>query len=94
MTEKHVRARVVLHGRVQGVFFRVNTLRSAERFGVTGWVKNQPDGTVAAVFEGSEADVDAVLAWCKTGDPPARVDRVDVVREPYSGTYGRFEITR
>ena len=52
--EKQVRAHVIISGRVQGVFFRVETQRAAEQFGALGWVRNRPDGTVEAVFEGQQ----------------------------------------
>lgn len=88
------RAHVIISGRVQGVFFRANTQRAAARHGVTGWVRNLPDGTVEAVFEGSGDSVDAVVEWCRTGDPPSRVDHVAVSREPCTGAFDGFEITR
>jgi acylphosphatase len=87
------RAHVVIHGRVQGVFFRMNTRQAAERFGVTGWVRNRPDGTVEAVFEGESAAVDAVLKWCETGDSPAQVSHVDVSWEGATGEFETFAIT-
>ena len=88
------RAHVIISGRVQGVFFRVNTQRAAERCGVAGWVKNLPDGTVEAVFEGDSQHVDAALEWCRAGDPPSRVDHVNLSWEPFTGEFGRFDITR
>ena len=88
-----VRARAVISGRVQGVFFRLETKQAAQRYGVSGWVKNQIDGTVAAVFEGSKEDVDAILEWCKQGPPHAKVTHVDVAWEDYKGEYESFEVT-
>ena len=88
-----VRARVVISGRVQGVFFRLETKHAADRYGVFGWVKNQRDGTVAALFEGTKENVDSILEWCKVGPPIAKVHRVDVEWEDYKGEFDRFEIT-
>jgi acylphosphatase len=83
-----IRRHVVVHGRVQGVWFRDSTRHEAERLGVAGWVRNRPDGTVEALFEGHPVDVDQVVAWCSEGPPHARVDRVDVSDEPPQGLVG------
>ena len=69
---------VRVSGRVQGVAFRWHAEREARRLGVTGWVRNEPDGSVAGHFEGEAADVDAMVAWCQDGPPSARVSGVDV----------------
>jgi acylphosphatase len=68
---------VTVHGRVQGVWFRDSCRQEAVVRRVAGWVINQPDGTVAAFFEGEPDDVDAMVAWCHTGPPRASVIRVD-----------------
>jgi acylphosphatase len=91
--ENKVSAHVIIAGRVQGVFFRAETQRAAERFGVVGWVKNRPDGTVEAVFEGEQHAVDAVLVWCKEGPNLAVVEKVKVKWQDYSGAYNSFDIT-
>lgn len=91
--EENVRARVVISGRVQGVFFRAETQRAAERIGVHGWVRNQPDGTVAAVFEGSKQSVDQAVEWCWQGSPMSEVTDVAVNWETPSGEYNTFDIT-
>jgi len=94
MEEKKVRAHVIIGGRVQGVFFRANTVRAAQRVGgVFGWVRNKRDGTVEAVFEGEEEKVNAVLAWCRIGDPPARVDDLQVDWEECKGEFTEFSFT-
>jgi len=89
---KQVRAHVFISGRVQGVFFRANTKRVAEKLGVTGWVKNLPDGRVEAVFEGEEEAVKKIIEWCHRGPPAARVDKVEVLYEDYKGEFEDFEI--
>jgi len=80
---------VIISGRVQGVFFRMETLRTANRYGVCGWVRNLPDGRVEAVFEGMPENVNQVLVWCKTGPPMAAV--ADVTIEEMAGTAGLRE---
>ena len=78
MTDGRVARRVVVHGRVQGVFFRDSARRAAESRNVTGWVRNNDDGTVEAWFEGAPDAVDALVAWCREGPRGADVERVDV----------------
>jgi acylphosphatase len=65
-------------GLVQGVFFRAEAQQEAHRLGVSGWVRNEPDGTVAAHFEGEPGAVQAMVGWCREGPRRARVERVDV----------------
>jgi acylphosphatase len=69
---------LMIHGRVQGVWFRASTQEAAERLGVHGWVRNTPDGEVETHIQGKDASVDDLLAWCHQGPPGARVDRIDV----------------
>jgi acylphosphatase len=80
-----VRRRVVVHGHVQGVFFRDTTRREAARRGVAGWVTNRPDGAVEAVFEGRPDAVAAMVDFCESGPRGAYVDRVDVNEEEPEG---------
>ncbi|HWD65617.1 MAG TPA: acylphosphatase [Solirubrobacteraceae bacterium] len=83
--------RVVIHGRVQGVFFR-DTMRSVARdAGVSGWAANRDDGTVEAVVEGPSDGVDRVLEFCRRGPEQAEVERVDVDETGVEGLTG-FEI--
>jgi acylphosphatase len=88
-----VRAHVVIAGRVQGVAFRYETRSAAGRIGVTGWVRNRRDGSVEAVIEGTRAQVDDMLAWCRRGPALARVDDVAAHWEQPTGEFPRFEIT-
>ena len=83
-----VRRRVVVHGHVQGVFFRDSTRREAERRGVAGWVCNRGDGAVEAVFEGPEADVAALVEFSREGPRGADVSGVDVRDEEPEGLSG------
>jgi len=82
---------VVVRGRVQGVSFRWYAQQQAERLGVRGWVRNEPDGSVAGHFEGDPDAVDALLAWCRQGPPAARVEGVDV-RDANPTGATRFEV--
>ena len=75
------RRRVVVHGRVQGVFFRGSTVEQAQEVGVSGWVRNRPDGTVEAVFEGSAAQVAEMVRYCREGPSWARVERIEEFEE-------------
>jgi acylphosphatase len=79
------RARVVISGEVQGVYFRDTCRRVAARRGVAGWVRNLRDGRVEAVFEGTDDDVDGMVAWAHRGPSTARVAEVAVHAEPPEG---------
>jgi acylphosphatase len=70
--------RVRIKGLVHGVSFRSSMARKAADFGVRGWVRNLPDGSVEAFLEGDERNVKRVLDWARSGPPRARVDRLDV----------------
>lgn len=83
-----VRAHVFFSGRVQGVFFRAHTRDCAQSLGLTGWVKNSPDGRVEAVFEGEEATVEDAINWCSTKQPFADVTSKEV---QMSKTLDEFE---
>jgi acylphosphatase len=83
-----VRQRVVIHGLVQGVFFRESTRQVAEAAGVAGWIRNLHDGIVEAVVEGRADAVAQVVAFCRTGPPDARVDRIELLDEPAEGLSG------
>jgi acylphosphatase len=76
-----VRVRAVVHGRVQGVFYRDSCRNEARRLGVRGWVRNRPDGTVEVVAEGPRDRVDRLLTWCRHGPPRADVTAVSVTDE-------------
>jgi len=86
------RAAVHISGRVQGVWFRQSTKNTAEQYGITGWCRNNPDGSVEAVFEGEESSVKNILSWCKTGPELAQVDNLQIEWENATGEFSRFEI--
>ena len=83
-----IRRRAVVHGRVQGVFFRDTARRAAEQRGVAGWARNNPDGTFEAVFEGDAEAVERLVALCHEGPRGAHVERVDVFEEQPEGATG------
>ena len=82
------RRHVVVYGFVQGVGFRFGVERAANARGVSGWVRNRPDGAVEAVFEGEPDDVEALVAFCRQGPRGAAVERVDVEKELPEGLSG------
>jgi acylphosphatase len=86
-----VRRRVVVRGRVQGVWFRHATSEQAHAHGVAGWVRNRADGAVEAIFEGPASAVASLVRFCETGPPHARVDKIETSVEPPEGMTG-FQI--
>lgn len=85
------RTRALVSGRVQGVFFRDSTREKAEALGLSGWVRNLPDGSVEAVFEGAEVRVAEMIFWCEEGPPNASVQNVATEQEEPEGLDG-FEV--
>ncbi|MFZ2163037.1 MAG: acylphosphatase [Sideroxyarcus sp.] len=81
---------LVIHGRVQGVFFRNSMQEEAELLEVSGWVRNRPDRTVEAMVQGEANAVDAIVRWAQRGPTMASVERVDI--SPGTGRYEGFEI--
>ena len=86
------RAFVQVHGKVQGVYYRVSAQKQALYLGVTGWVRNCPDSSVEMVIEGNKEHVEAMLAWCKVGPAGANIDRISVDWEPSTGEFTNFHI--
>ena len=81
-----------VRGRVQGVYFRASTQREARRLGLTGWVKNRPDGSVEIVAEGEEVSIRELYGWAQKGPSAARVDRVETRWRSYTGEFPDFRI--
>ncbi len=81
-------------GRVQGVSYRASTASEARRLGVVGWVRNLPDGSVELEVEGPDDRVAALLAWCQSGPPAARVERVAVEELAPTGAEQAFAVVR
>lgn len=88
-----IRAHVFVSGKVQGVYFRQNTMQTAQKNNTTGWVRNLEDGRVEAMIEGDEQSVNKVVEWCHQGPAASKVDRVDVRHETYTGEFSDFAIT-
>lgn len=86
------RLQASVHGHVQGVNFRYYTRQTAQRHGLTGWVRNRPDGSVSVLAEGDEAGLRALLAWLHDGPPFALVERVEARWEAASGEFRAFSI--
>ena len=86
------RLEATVRGRVQGVGYRYFVLRIAGRQGLTGWVANQPDGSVRCVVEGPPDELDRIETWLRDGPPGAVVDAVQAVRMPATGRFDRFEV--
>jgi acylphosphatase len=82
--------RLVIYGRVQGVFFRDSMLQEARRLSIDGWVRNRDDGTVEAALQGEASDVDAIVRWSHHGPQHANVERVEI--EPDNGSYKGFKV--
>ena len=87
---KHLHA--IVRGRVQGVNFRGYTNQKAAALGVTGWIRNLPDGTVETVAEGSEHALRAFLGWLQIGPPTSSVEAVEATWGEASGTFSDFKI--
>ena len=86
------RVHVWIEGRVQGVFFRAATRDEAQARGLSGWVRNLPDGRVEAVFEGDRQVVENMLVWCRKGPPYAYVDQIDIDWQPCQGDLADFRV--
>jgi len=86
------RARVIIEGRVQGVFFRHHTQEMALKLGVIGWVKNRRDGSVEAVFEGDRERVDQIIQWCHRGPSEAKVTKVYLTWGNFTGEFEDFSV--
>ena len=91
-TAERRRVRIIVGGRVQGVAFRFNTVRAAERLSLNGWVRNCYGGTVEIVTEGAPADVEALIEWCRVGPPGSRVTSMDFRDEPTGTPLDGFEV--
>jgi acylphosphatase len=89
----NIRARLIIEGRVQGVWFRDSTRNEATRLNLTGWVKNRFDGSVELVAEGPREEVKKLIEWCHHGPPGARVTMVHEIKEDYTGEFDSFRIS-
>lgn len=88
----NIRVRLIISGRVQGVWFRESTRREAVGLGVTGWVMNRPDRAVEVLAEGPEDQVKKLVLWCHHGPPSAMVADVKEIQEKWTGKFDSFDI--
>ncbi len=86
------RVHVLVSGHVQGVFFRYETRKTAENYGVKGWVENLPDGRVECILEGEKEDLKKVIEFCKKGPPGAHVSNIEIKWEKWKGEFVGFQI--
>jgi acylphosphatase len=86
------RVSIAAGGIVQGVCFRYYAQRKAEELGLTGWVRNVPDGRIEAVVEGDDGAVDRMVKWFRHGPPGAQVDEFNAREEPYRGEFNDFRV--
>ncbi|MCK4453895.1 acylphosphatase [Candidatus Parcubacteria bacterium] len=89
---KKIRVHLFISGRVQGVFFRENTRRKAEKLELNGWVRNLPDGRVEIILEGDEEKVKKMIKWTKKGPIIAKVDEVEIEEKEYENEFKDFKI--
>jgi acylphosphatase len=89
---KKAQVHLIIHGYVQGVFYRASTRETASRMGLSGWVRNLPDGNVEAVFEGPVDRLHNMIEWCREGPPGARVTRIEEKWSDYTGEYRGFSV--
>jgi len=86
------RVHLIVHGRVQGVFFRRNTKKIADKLNLKGWVRNNPDNSVEIIAEGSDEAVNKLLNWCRKGPIGAKVEKVALNKEKYKNEFKDFSI--
>lgn len=87
-----INVHVIISGGVQGVWFRASTKQIAKQLGLTGWVRNTPDGCVEAVFEGDEKLVKEIIKWCHHGPPLSKVINVEVKNQEPTNEFSDFSI--
>ena len=87
-----IQTHVIISGKVQGVWFRLNTKNKAEKLNLTGWVRNTNDGKVEAVFEGEERDINEMIKWCYEGPQLANVKNVNIETKSPLNCFDKFEI--
>ncbi len=92
MSDHTERIHLQIEGRVQGVFYRASARERAHDLGLTGWVRNRPDGRVELVAEGPREALESLLAWCRKGPPLARVDSVEADWGAPTGEHSPFEV--
>ena len=87
-----MQAHILVSGRVQGVLFRSNTRKQAEKLGIAGWVRNTPDGRVEIIAQGSRESLEKLISWCQKGPLFAKVGKIQVEWEKLKESFSSFEI--
>lgn len=87
-----IQVKVIIEGMVQGVFYRASTRDRAQMLGLNGWVKNMPDRTVHALFQGSPDTIDQMIEWCWQGSPASRVDHVHTEQQEPEKDFIDFKV--
>ncbi|MDQ6723762.1 MAG: acylphosphatase [Thermoproteota archaeon] len=88
----YFRIHIFVTGKVQGVYFRQNTVYNAQELNISGWIRNLKDGRVEAVFEGEKVSIHKLLDWCRDGPKNAIVENIEIINEPYKNEYSDFQI--
>lgn len=86
------RVNLKIYGRVQGVFYRDSARRKARKLNITGWIRNESDGTVTAMAEGEEQDLKKFIEWCYNGPILAKVEKIESAWERANGEFNKFNI--
>jgi acylphosphatase len=90
----YARVHILVSGKVQGVYYRQNTVQKAQELGIVGWVRNLSDGRVESVMEGLDVDIDKMLSWCKSGPKDAVVTDIKIMNEKYKKEFFTFDIIK
>jgi acylphosphatase len=90
----YARVHILVSGKVQGVYYRQNTVQKAQELGIVGWVRNLSDGRVESVMEGLDVDIDKMLSWCKSGPKDAAVTDIKIMNEEYRKDFFTFDIVK
>lgn len=83
---------IKIYGRVQGVFFRMNAQKEAEKLNLVGWVKNEFDSSVLIEVRGEKENLDKFIQWCRQGSPSAKVEKINIQWKDDDKEYKKFEI--
>ncbi|MER5175578.1 MAG: acylphosphatase [Candidatus Nitrosocosmicus sp.] len=89
---EYFRIHIFITGKVQGVYFRQNTVYKAQELYILGWIRNLIDGRVEAVFEGEKVNINKLLDWCRDGPKDAIVRNIEIVNEQYKNEFSNFQI--
>jgi acylphosphatase len=89
-----LRLQVKISGKVQGVWFSLNTKNKADDLNINGWVKNNIDGKVEAIFEGDEENLHKMINWCLVGSPNSKVEKIEIYKNDFQNEFNSFSIIK